>query len=577
MKKVFVLAALAGSLFAVQAFGQVKATPAPKPSRTVQPKETLERATNLVVVPGLRNPDGSPSARSPYANRDVGTTYDCWDPQRLVGAFFLGPTPKMLMENVNFASGPWAGASNRLITEMDTLFGRNTGGTLGAFDVIITFYNAADVSFNGFSGDNTNMIRPGAVPISTFTLGDNDPAAGNAEFLQWDLTPLPGGGVLLPDGADEFYALAQIVLPGTTTQWTPNDNGPCFLLGTLNSSGTNGITNNACSPGTADVLGNYGRDVSGDGILIGSSIAPFAGANEHRQLAADADFPADGISETLSSCYAFRGNITVATPAAEDLGALADGVSTHTATVAGGGVKWYKVALPTGALDNAGTNGTFLDIDTEGSVADLSLAIFSQGGTKIWEDADSGSGVNAQMSFGIGRRPAVGDGKQYDGRGFDGTGLAPVKGLNAGTYYVAVAPAGTTFSDGFAVTSGPTGGAATINFNTNINSGTLAPSVPPIVNTAFGTIVSPGAQIVSTTMAPREVKWFSFTTCRDVDNANNVVINTNNTTALATNISLFGPTGNLLQQVQGVGASANHDLLEPRFFARGDVLPQHVL
>jgi len=139
MKKVFVLAALAGSVFAVQAFGQVKASPAPKPTKTVQPKETLVRATNLVVVPGLRNPDGTPSARSPYNSRAIGTTYDCWDPNRLAGALFLGPTPKMLMDNINFAAGPWAGATNRLITEMDTLFGRNTGGALGAFDVIITF------------------------------------------------------------------------------------------------------------------------------------------------------------------------------------------------------------------------------------------------------------------------------------------------------------------------------------------------------------------------------------------------------------------------------------------------------
>jgi hypothetical protein len=532
--KSFVLSCAAGAAIATTAFAQ---------------PEPFERVTHFEFK-GVTTPSGQPVG---FGSRSVGAVFDCWDPNRLVNATFLAAGNKQVIENVSFAGGPWANATGRVISELDTLLGVNTGGVAANFDCLVDFFVDTDVNFTGFTGEGTAMISAAAAPLASFRLVITNTTVGSATFQGWNLATPPATGVAVPDGHNIFVRYT-LVSPGTTTQLA-NGNGPTFVFGTLNSSGTNGITANPCAVGTGD--GDYGRDVDGNGTIVGSNTPPFAGANEHRQLIADFDNPADGVNESSMFCMALRGEITAVAPVAEEVnaaGCLADGATTRTAAIPGAGVKWYHFCLNGDATDVAGAAGQFIDIDTENATTDASIAVFSSGGALIDQDANSGSGSNAQLSFGMGRRAAVGDGRQYDGRNADDTGAAHVAGLAAGGYYVAVAPAGSTFSDGFTVISGPAGGPVRINFNTNTNGAALAPSVAPPVLEDLGTLTAPGGQIAVRPLGPREVAWYQFTTCTDADATNTVSINLNNTTSLINAITVFSSSGNLVGAATGTAA-----------------------
>lgn len=90
---------------------------------------------------------------------------------------------------------------------------------------------------------------------------------------------------------------------------------------------------------------------------------------------------------------------------------------------------WYKFEL---ASDVSSGAGTYLDIDTEGSaggVLDTEISLYNDAGQMVGYDDDSGAGLNSQLTYGVGTRPAVGNGTAYNGN--DG-------GLPAGTYYLVV-------------------------------------------------------------------------------------------------------------------------------------------
>jgi hypothetical protein len=204
------------------------------------------------------------------------------------------------------------------------------------------------------------------------------------------------------------------------------------------------------------------------------------------------------------------GGVTLPTPRV-NVGCLVDGSTVR--SQATDSLTWYEVCL------NADVNDdvlTFLDIDTEGSAANLDMALYNSEGVIVGVsgiDAGDGSGDNAQLSFGIGRRDLVGDGLQYDGR--DGE-------MPAGTYFLAVGPAGTVFTPAFNVAAGTTAGTAgTINFRTNVNGTAPAASVPPVTTTplldfalpfTYGTDELEQATTGDTEMPQRRVNWAKFTT-----------------------------------------------------------------
>src|SRR6185295_2805051 len=138
-------------------------------------------------------------------------------------------------------------------------------------------------------------------------------------------------------------------------------------------------------------------------------------------------------------------------------------------TIASGQVKWYGFSTNADAVD---TLLQFLDIDTEGTAAaNVSFGLYRPDGGLVAFDLDDGSVLNAQLSFGVGRRALVVDGRQYDGR--DGE-------LPAGTYYLAVASGTATFADAFNVsTTGTAAGSLQLHFATNTNGSPLAASVAP--------------------------------------------------------------------------------------------------
>jgi hypothetical protein len=135
-------------------------------------------------------------------------------------------------------------------------------------------------------------------------------------------------------------------------------------------------------------------------------------------------------------------------PGATDLGELTPpGLVVGPSNYGGGAWKWFRFTVA-GAADKA--EGTFLDIDTFGAkvpkhqdnqfLDDTLIGLYDDAGTLVASDDDSCAGFMSQLSFGAGVRAPKGDGVPFDGR--DGN-------LSAGTYYLAVGPAGLVFSKTF--------------------------------------------------------------------------------------------------------------------------------
>jgi len=232
-------------------------------------------------------------------------------------------------------------------------------------------------------------------------------------------------------------------------------------------------------------------------------------------------------------------------------GCLADGVTSRSASASGAAPKWYTFCLNTDATD---TMSQFLDIDTEGSAGDTVVALYSSTGTLLMVDDGSGSGNNDQFSFGIGRRAAVGDGLQYDGRDT----LAGLKGLPAGEYDFVVAPAGATFDNGWAVASAAPSTSFTVNFNTNTNGASLAPSAAPALTADLdlsGPIVAPGVALPTTATPAYGVNWYRFTTCRDASTEFPVVVDMAGSNSYGNTHIVFDSSGNEVarENYTGVG------------------------
>ncbi|MBY0311646.1 MAG: DVUA0089 family protein [Phycisphaerales bacterium] len=141
----------------------------------------------------------------------------------------------------------------------------------------------------------------------------------------------------------------------------------------------------------------------------------------------------------------------------------APGFSLANQNINANSVRWYKFSLPLPAGDLGFFGQRFLDIDTEGSpTGDMEIAVFDADGRLIASDDDSGSGRQARLTFGAGAaRPPFGNGLPYD----NGNGS-----LEAGTYYIAIAP----FDVSFGATSWAntptfaTAATARLNIRTNI-------------------------------------------------------------------------------------------------------------
>ncbi len=264
--------------------------------------------------------------------------------------------------------------------------------------------------------------------------------------------------------------------------------------------------------GDSDFFGWFGTAGATDGVILNSAAAP---ANRSGSAA--------GERGTFLKLQGTGYNPPA--PAMDyNLGCIADGTTTTAVNtnLAGPqpGVAWASICLAGDAFDTAGITGEgqFFDVWAEGT-SNVTLGIFdSVSGELIEVDTGDGPDSNGQFSFGIGRRAALGNSLvQRDGRDFFGG-----PGLANGTYFVAIAPEGSTFSAGWSVTPAVGGGLATLKTETNVNGATLATSVAPIVDLdldANGTILSPGVQLPPVAREAFEISWYKFTTCQNSSDA----------------------------------------------------------
>ena len=563
MKKVLLLALLAGGVS--QAVAQTGADPVPG-SLQLQAMEP-----GVAPGPGYRKIDGrfvrfdSPSV----SNRAVGYVYDninvAWT--RPLTATGAGLGNRIVSDDTQFAPGPWATQAVRNLSAFDVgTFNANAGS--GPFDLLFEVFDINDHNYLGQGGVNNPAILDTSVPLGEFVYTGFNPGVN---IINWFANlDSPGADIAVPAGdSGVIIRLTAGVFNAGDGSFTPNlgaAQAGGFALGssgpfTVGGAFTDYI--NAAGIGFTDI--SYGRDVPTggifDGVISGNEVINSAvNPGNDRRTTLIANGPAATPNSWYNLFWGWRGDIQAAAPACESFALGADNAfASDTEALAANGVKWYCVTLASDVIDE---NNKFIDFDTEGSLADAAIAIYNGEGALIVADDDSGSGVNAHLSFGMGRRAAVGDGIQYDGRNFDdSTGV--IRGLAAGTYFVAVAASSNvaSFGDGFSVTGNGVAGSVTLRVRTNEAAGALEASVAPIATRIVGIsaedpIVAPGAQSVTVELPGRSVNWLDVQICQASSDAAPITIaESAASSAGASTLMIFDTAGNLIAQQAGSTAT----------------------
>lgn len=514
-----------------------------------------------------------------FSNRAIGSVYDNTTGVFASGhpVFGLGAAlgNKRIADDIGFAGGPWQSVSTgRVIADVSPAFTSN--GITGTVDVRFTFLNPADFNYAGFTGPGTSMFNPdtNALVVDDFVITGFPLTAG--QVTSFFPIAIPGGGTIVPDGVTGLVLIMTIgTFDAGTNTFTAQTNGAAvgsfaFANSVFNPPAVTGQTTTPtpaqCVDGVAvgSSACDYGRDSDYNLDLIGTATAVAAGAGERRVLVYNGTnvTPAQPATSWWfgNQQIGFRGELGACpAPIAEAVTLGADNATVQrNASVAANGVKWYTFTLSTDATDDT---GRYIDIDTEGSAANTAIAIFTADGLLVARDSASGSGENAQLSFGVGRRAAVGDGRQYDGRNFNDRGVAIAKGLEAGQYFVAVAAdsASAGFGDCFTVTGAGDAGNVRANFRTNVSGGSLQPSVAPIASriTTSGTdpLVAPGGQSTAAALPAEDVLWYDFNLCLPSSASDTVTIDLTGTEAPNYTAFLFDNAGNLVQSAVGTATT----------------------
>jgi hypothetical protein len=475
-----------------------------------------------------------------YSSRDIGVVYNNGGLANTStnGLAYIGLVS--WGDEMVFDNGPWAGVGTRLATEL-IVWVQSSGtncpaGTTQQFDILVDFFADADHDYT------LNPMITGD-PLASFRVAVTGTCGVQTGFVV-NLTGLPDGGVLIP--SDAVFIKYRLVEPGTEIfrpAGTAGSNGPTFGIGTT-------LIGSSTPSFAADI--NLDNVFSGDPTTI---VGVGAGTNEHRISNATIPRNQRGL---------LRGDIPPpAEPPNEDLGILTDAGVVLSRPLGSGEVKWFKFMLLGSATDAA---RTFLDIDNEGSSSpNVSMALYTATGGLVNFDHDEGTGNLAQLTFGVGRRAAPGDDRQFDGR--DGQ-------LNPGTYLLAVASGNASFSDAFSVGNiGTDSGDVTVRITTNANGSPLAPAVAPAGPnvTDVGLLMVPGANTASQTVGRQDTLWYVFQVCAPISGENYLDIDLSQSSPSAdTEIFLFDSNGNLLVQNDDTGPAALSQLsfgdwMNPRF------------
>ncbi|MFO0831257.1 MAG: hypothetical protein U0637_05360 [Phycisphaerales bacterium] len=422
----------------------------------------------------------------------------------------------MVLEDIGFADGPWDGAVGRVVTDVSfALAISETNQAADGPDFVLVFWSTDDVDYGGVGGAGTNMINPGATPLAVLRF---EPVASAGSYYVFTATGLQ---IAIPDAAQGVFV---------QFAWVDDGFQPAHWSDAFDESTATGVYQGCsnlsqrrigfCSNSQAALGGNaatvgvtspsYGRDISSAaacasiGVLVGNGAGPEGdGSSEHRVIAAS---PQRGCMIRLKGTH-----LPPPAPTPRDnLGCLSD-AGLHVSGVLGSeSVAWYEMCLPGPVTD---LQRRFLDIDTEGTAVmggDVAIALYGAngdvsgivGGVATAVDDGSGSGTDDQLSFGVGRRGAPGDGLAYDGRNGE---------LEAGTYYLVVAPRGSVFLSRFRVGAGTQpGGVYTLRVTTNVVGGALAPTAVPIINGQDFGVLSDATIGASLVVPPRGVLWHRF-------------------------------------------------------------------
>ncbi|MEI7656825.1 MAG: hypothetical protein WCK33_02040 [Phycisphaerae bacterium] len=413
----------------------------------------------------------------PYVGR-APTTYDSATTPTC-GIYLTGVSN--VIDDIDFGPiGPWATTTNNVIRTIRVPLA-NSGTTAVSYDFKVSVWDDANFAASP-------MIAATGTPLWTATYPVRNLAQG-----AYDITYTIAAGITVPD--TRIYVQLQYFVAGSTTTQMSTATGQPARFYALNRITT--------GPGSSS--SEWGIDINNDRTFQGGAL----GTTDRRTT----NFPTGSpcVGQPMNLPIIITGDVPIVPPTgAVALGNVVDAAAPRTDALAAGAVKWYTFTL---AGDISDAAATFLDIDTEGStIPNTAMALFRPNGNRIATDELSGSGELANLSFGIGRRPADGDGAQYDG--YDGQLLA-----TDGPFYLAVCQGNATFSDGFVATPVATGqvaGNIRLRLRSNVVRGTLAPSVAPAGN-ELGTILSPGVQTVATLPGAYNAVWYKFSLCRGID------------------------------------------------------------
>lgn len=456
------LALAAGSLLTTAAHAQIEAIPFP-PGTIIQHMEYNE-ADGV-----LRPVTGDYTGRAP-------TVYDS-EATAPCGIYFAGMSN--IIDDVSFGPvGPWAATTNNVLRTITVPYA-NSGTTPISYSLRITIWD------NG-SFSNNPMIGAAEVPLYRATIPLANIPAANAYFLTITPTVPP----TLPD--NNVFVQLEYFTFNTTTLLSNAAGTPAKFFGvSLVTTGPGSSTN------------AWGLDINNNGIFAGGAVT----STEHRRSVFPTGSAAGCVGLAINLPIVLTGDVPVTPPSATSLGALTDTLN-RTDALTAGQVRWYSFTLNSDVSDAA---RTFLDIYTQGpGVTNTAMALFNTAGNIISSDELGGEDDYSQLSFGIGRRAANGNGEQFDG--YDGELLA-----TGGTFYLAVCEGNATFSDGFIVTpvSPGTSGNINLRMRSNVVSNVLAASVAP-EGTDVGQILGPGTQTVATLPGVRRALWYKFNICRDI-------------------------------------------------------------
>ncbi|MFZ4576038.1 MAG: hypothetical protein ACOYN0_16760, partial [Phycisphaerales bacterium] len=455
---------------------------------TVAFAQTLSQPVDMPMETRYINLDGTEATG--YQERASALVYQSTrNPFCAGGAFFATfdatntLQPHVFVEDFDFNPGPWGATTANGLTEFSIPI-QNFGTTTRSYVLSVRLYNeAVDYVTPG-------QLIPAGAAVTGFNVNITQPAN---TFTNWVIALNPATFVF-PDNNGKL--VVWLSTDGALANALPVTVPLRFVV-----AGRDG----AALPGTSDALSGF--DFDGD-----DDVQVTADVNTTDVFADD---PAPAGCGALRVGFAMKGDVLPTPPSFTQINPVPinDGSTTVSTPIAANQVKWYRFTVgPSGAQDNV---QTCVDIDGS-TVTDTVIALYDDNGNLVGNpDDNDGSGNLSQLTYGIGRRAAFGDGRQYDGRDAQ---------LTPGDYFIGVAAAPATFSGAYiaASTSTETGNIQ-VRINSNSNGTPAAAAVAPVPNFDLGPInVLTAVGEAAPAMQAGDVIWFKFDVCEGTD-ANNYI------------------------------------------------------